>query len=314
MLFFTSNIPLIKRSLRNNGFFAITCKFSHTLIMLKLLTITRSFRRRWLYPLIAIAISLSLVLSSTIATLAIPLPELIFRGVQVIQLSNLSARQEIAIGGQINQELLSKQVKLFRNQDAQNYINQIGQRLAQASDRPNIPYTFQVIDDRNVNAFATMGGFVYIHTGLMAAADNEAELASVIAHEIGHIAGRHAIKQMRQAAIAAGVATAVGADQNKLVQIGVELALNRPKSREAEYEADRLGLGTLIRAGYAPRGAIDFMAKLLKSGSPPTIISTHPATGDRISAMERLLDPSMLNSGYGLDSNSYRATIERILS
>lgn len=282
--------------------------------MLNRFSITRSLRHRWLYPLISITLTLSIVLSSTIATLAIPLPELIFRGVQVIQLSNLSARQEMAIGEQINQELLSKQVKLFRNQDAQNYINQIGQRLAQASDRPNIPYTFQVIDDRNVNAFATMGGFVYIHTGLIAAADNEAELASVMAHEIGHIAGRHAIKQMRQAAIAAGVATAVGADQNKLVQIGVELALNRPKSREAEYEADRMGLGTLIRAGYAPRGAVDFMAKLLKSGSPPTIISTHPATGDRISAMQRLLDPSMLNSGYGLDSNSYRATVERILS
>lgn len=282
--------------------------------MLNRFSITRSLRHRWLYPVISITLTLSIVLSSTIATLAIPLPELIFRGVQVIQLSNLSARQEMAIGEQINQELLSKQVKLFRNQDAQNYINQIGQRLAQASDRPNIPYTFQVIDDRNVNAFATMGGYVYIHTGLIAAADNEAELASVIAHEIGHIAGRHAIKQMRQAAIAAGVATAVGADQNKLVQIGVELALNRPKSREAEYEADRLGLGTMIRAGYAPRGAVDFMAKLLKSGSPPTIISTHPATGDRISAMQRLLDPSMLNSGYGLDSNSYRATVERILS
>jgi predicted Zn-dependent protease len=66
--------------------------------------------------------------------------------------------------------------------------------------------------------------------------------------------------------------------------------------------------------GDAPRGAVDFMAKLLKSGSPPTIISTHPATGDRISAMQRLLDPSMLNSGYGLDSNSYRVTVERILS
>ncbi|MGL5135406.1 MAG: M48 family metallopeptidase [Planktothrix sp.] len=282
--------------------------------MLNRFSITQSLRRRWLYPLISITLSLSIVLSSTIATLAIPLPELIFRGVQIIQLSNLSARQEMAIGEQINQELLSKQVKLFRNQEAQNYINQIGQRLAQASDRPNIPYTFQVIDDRNVNAFATMGGYVYIHTGLIAAADNEAELASVMAHEIGHIAGRHAIKQMRQAAIAAGVATAVGADQNKLVQIGVELALNRPKSREAEYEADRMGLGTLIRAGYAPRGAVDFMAKLLKSGSPPTIISTHPATGDRISAMQQLLEPSMLNSGYGLDSNSYRATVQRILS
>lgn len=282
--------------------------------MLNRLTMTRSLRCRWLYPVISITLTLGIVLSSTIATLAIPIPELILRGVQVIQLSNLSARQEIAIGEQINQQLLSKQVKLFRNQEAQNYINQIGQRLAQASDRPNIPYTFQVVNDRNVNAFATMGGFVYIHTGLIAAADNEAELASVIAHEIGHIAGRHAVKQMRQAAVAAGVATAVGADQNKLVQIGVELALNRPKSREAEYEADRLGLGTMIRAGYAPRGAVDFMAKLLKSGSPPTIISTHPATGDRISAMQRLLDPSMINSGDGLDSNSYRATVERILS
>ncbi|HAN74591.1 MAG TPA: peptidase [Planktothrix sp. UBA8407] len=282
--------------------------------MLKPFTITRHQRSRWLYPLISITLTLSIVLSSTIATLAIPLPELIFRGIQVIQLSNLSARQEVAIGEQINQELLSKQVKLFRNQEAQNYVNQIGQRLAQASDRPNIPYNFQVIDDRNVNAFATMGGFVYVNTGLIAAASNEAELASVMAHEIGHIAGRHAIKQMRQAAVAAGVATAVGADQNKLVQIGVELALNRPKSREAEYEADRMGLATLARAGYAPRGAVDFMTKLLKSGSPPTILSTHPATGDRISAMQRLVDPSQVNSGDGLDSNSYRATVERILS
>lgn len=173
--------------------------------MLKRLTIARSLRRRWLYPVISITLSLSIVLSSTVATLAIPLPELIFRGIQVIQLSNLSARQEIAIGEQINQELLSKQVKLFRNQEAQSYINQIGQRLVQASDRPNIPYTFQVIDDSSVNAFATMGGFVYVNTGLIAAASNEAELASVMAHEIGHIAGRHAIKQMRQAAVAAGV-------------------------------------------------------------------------------------------------------------
>ena len=282
--------------------------------MLKRFTMNRSFRHRWVYFIISITVTLSILFSSTVATWAIPLPELIFRGVQIIQLSNLSARQEVALGEQINEELLSKQVRLFRNPEAQNYINQIGQRLVQASDRPNIPYTFQVIDDRNINAFATMGGFVYVHTGLIAAADNEAELASVIAHEIGHIAGRHAIKQMRQAAVAAGVASAVGVDRNKLVQIGVELALNRPKSREAEYEADRMGLETLIRAGYSPRGAIDFMAKLLKSGSPPTIISTHPATRDRISAMQQLLDPNLFNSGDGLDNNFYRATVERILS
>lgn len=232
----------------------------------------------------------------------------------MIQLSNIGPRQEVALGGQINEQLLTTQVRLYRNLEAQDYINQIGQRLVQNSRRSNIPYTFQVVDDSNVNAFATMGGFVYVNTGLIAAASNEAELASVIAHEIGHIVGRHAIKQMRQTAVAAGVATAVGMDESTLVKIGVELALSRPRSREAEYEADQMGIEMLVRSGYAPRAALDFMAKLLRGGSLPTILSTHPATSARISAMERMIDPSIAEIGDGLDSASYRATVERILS
>ncbi len=271
--------------------------------------------RRWFYPLVSITITLSIVLGSSYSSWAVPLERLIFRGIQVIQLSNIGPRQEVALGGQINEQLLTTQVRLYRNQEAQDYINQIGQRLAQSSRRPNIPYTFQVVDDENVNAFATMGGFVYVNTGLIAAASNEAELASVIAHEIGHIAGRHAIKQMRQTAVAAGVATAVGMDESTLVKIGVELALSRPRSREAEYEADQMGIEMLVRSGYAPRAALDFMAKLLRTGgSLPTILSTHPATSNRIAAMQRMIDPSIAEIGDGLDSASYRATVERILS
>lgn len=275
---------------------------------------SRRFHRHWFYPLVSITITLSIVLGSSYSSWAVPIEKLIFRGIQVIQLVNITPRQEVALGGQINEQLLEKQVRLYQNQDAQGYINQIGQRLALASRRPNIPYTFQVVDDSNVNAFATMGGFVYVNTGLIAAASNEAELASVIAHEIGHIAGRHAIKQMRQTAVAAGVATAVGMDESALVQIGVELALSRPRSREAEYEADQMGIEMLVRSGYAPRAALDFMAKLLKGGSLPAILSTHPATSARISAMERMIDPTIADMGDGLDSASYRATVERILS
>jgi len=79
-----------------------------------------------------------------------------------------------------------------------------------------------------------MGGFVYVNTGLLKLADNEAELASVIGHEIGHIASRHTVKQMQKTAIAGGVATAAGLDRNTAVQIGVDLALRRPHSRQAE--------------------------------------------------------------------------------
>ncbi|NEP44950.1 MAG: M48 family metalloprotease, partial [Okeania sp. SIO2H7] len=169
--------------------------------------------RKLIYPLISVFIATSLTISSVSPSLAFPWRDLILQGIQLIQLSTLSDNQEVQLGKQINNQLIGREVRLYRNRNAQRYINRIGQRLAQASSRPEIPYTFQVVDDDNINAFATMGGFVYINTGLMKAADNEAELASVVAHEIAHIAARHAVKQMRQMAIAQGVATATGLDE-----------------------------------------------------------------------------------------------------
>jgi predicted Zn-dependent protease len=281
--------------------------------MLKSLWLTcRHTCGRGIYLFLSVIVVAGIWVISPEPTQAFSLPELIFRGIQVIQLSNMSDRQEVTVGRQINQQLTNREFRIDRDRATTAYINRIGQRLAEQSDRPNIPYTFQVIDDNNINAFATMGGFVYVNKGLMAAADNEAELASVIAHEIGHISARHSIKQMRQMAIASGVASAAGLDGSRAVQIGVELALRRPHSRQAEYEADQLGLQSMGRSGYAQSGMVDFMKKLLNKPSPPSILSTHPATSDRIAAISEAIDPN-LASGEGLNNAAYKLEMRRLL-
>lgn len=268
--------------------------------------------RRGLYGLLSLVVALFICVGTPQPSHARSWLDLILRGVQIIQLSNVSDRQEVQIGQGINQQLVSREVRLYRNAAINDYVNQIGQRLAAKSSRPDLPYTFQVVDDRGVNAFATMGGYVYVNTGLMAAADNEAQLASVISHEIGHIARRHALKQMRQSAIAQGVASAAGLDRNTAVNIGVELALRRPNSRQDELEADRDGLAMMQTAGYAPIGTVQFMEKLLGSGSPPTFLSTHPATGDRIRLLEQAIDPATARQGDGLDNGAYRAKLRSL--
>ncbi|QMS89658.1 M48 family metallopeptidase [Nostoc edaphicum CCNP1411] len=270
----------------------------------------RMWRRRWFYPLISVVVALSLCLSTPLPGRTLDFLPLILQGVQVLQLSNISDRQETDIGKQINQQILGSQVRLYRNSNVNAYVEQIGRRLAANSDRPNLPYTFQVVEDDAINAFATLGGYVYVHTGLLKAADNEAELASVIAHEIGHIGGKHLVKQMRQKAIASGLATASGLDRNAAVGIGVELALNRPRSRSDEFDADQRGLRTLTRAGYAQSGMVSFMQKLLKKGgSVPTFLSTHPGTSDRINGLKRAINSQPSNGKYGLDNASYKANI-----
>ena len=274
----------------------------------------RRYRRRFLYPLLSLVLTLSIIVGSSQVARAIPWFDLIFQGIQVVQLSNISDRQEVQIGKQINQQLVSREIRVYRNPEINRYINEIGQRLELQSKRPNIPYTFQVVDDKGINAFATMGGFVYINRGLIASADNEAQLASVMAHEIGHIEGRHAIQQMRQTAIARGLATAAGLNSNTLVNIGVELALQRPNGRKDEFQADQLGLETLTQTGYAPSGMVGFMEKLLKKGaSVPSFLSTHPATSERITALQQAINPARANVGEGLDSVAYKNRVRALL-
>jgi beta-barrel assembly-enhancing protease len=270
-------------------------------------------RRRWIYGLISTLVAFGLVIGTPSQSQAIPWFDLILRGIQVIQLSSLSDNQEVSLGRQINDQLLSQEFNLYRNSSISNYVSDIGERLVPYSDRSDIPYTFQVVNDNAVNAFATMGGYVYVTTGLLKASDNEAQLASVIAHEIGHIASRHAVEQMRQRALASGVATAAGLDRNAAVNIGVELAVSRPNSRQDEFEADQRGLSTLTEAGYAPSAMVAFMEKLVRQGSVPTFLSTHPATTDRIEALESQINSTTANQGSGLDNTAYRNRIRELL-
>lgn len=268
--------------------------------------------RQWLYSLLGCLTTLTILITGISSSYSFSLGDILFRGIQIFQISNMSDQQEIQLGSKINQQLINNgDISILNNSAVTAYVNEVGQRLAKQSTRPNLTYTFQVVNDNTINAFATMGGYVYIHTGILKTATNEAELAGVMGHEIGHIAGRHALKQMKQQAINAGLLSVAGLDQNAAVNIGVDLALNRPNSREDELEADRLGLENIRKAGYAPSGMVSFMKKLQQQSggsNVPTFLSTHPATGDRITLLEQSINsqPANTNPTGGLDINSYK--------
>jgi predicted Zn-dependent protease len=268
-----------------------------------------SFLRRGLYGLMATVMAVTIGLATPTPSQA-SIFDLIFQGIRYIQLGNLSDQDEVNLGAQIDRQLKAQGVRVYnRNPGLNTYINDIGQRLAANSDRPNLPYTFQVVDDDSINAFATTGGYVYIQTGLIKAAANESELAGVMAHEIGHITGRHAIGQMRQAALASGVAGALEVDQDTLVNLGVQLALQLPNSREAEYDADRRGFNTLGQAGYDTRGFISFMQKL-EGGSTAEFLSTHPNPGNRVNNLQSMNSQGVYpNNGVGTDASAYQNRI-----
>ena len=270
---------------------------------------------RFLSILFTLSLSLTIFLSNVTATMAVPWTELIFRGIQIIQLNNISDRQEVEIGKQIRQQLISDgRVKLYRDRQLNAYINDIGRRLVPVSGRSDIPYSFEVVDNPQVNAFATMGGFIYLHTGLITTASNEAELAGVVAHEIAHVVAKHSQGQMRQQAITQGLLSAAGLNRTQTVQLGVALALDLPKSREDEYEADRLGLEMLAKAGYAPQAMVDFMKKLQRLGSnTPSILSTHPNSAERVAVLQRMVGNGRGYQGDGTDEREYRYQIRSLL-
>ncbi|MBC6417517.1 MAG: M48 family metalloprotease [Prochloron sp. SP5CPC1] len=264
------------------------------------------------YLLLTLTVALGTVAGTSHPSLAFDWRDLIRPGIQVIELSRLSDKQEIELGSEINQQIVS-QVKLSTNRSINKYVGDIGDRLVPHSTRPNLKFQFQVVEDDAINAFATMGGFVYVNTGLLKAADNEAQVAGVMAHEIGHITGKHAIKQIRQQIIAQGLADAAGVERNQIVQLGVQVGLNLPRSRSHEYNADAQGLDNLVSAGYAPLGMVQFFQKLVSDkGRVPTILSTHPATENRIGNLQNMINkkyPGQEKVGYGLDSAAYRRRI-----
>ena len=268
---------------------------------------TLHIRRSWFYPLLAAASALVFTLATPTASYAFNWFNIFQQGLQVVQLSSMNDRQEVNLGKQIDAQLKSSQISVLYNPAATAYVTEIGQRLVPQSTRPKLPFTFQIVDDDGINAFATMGGFVYVNKGLLKIADNEAQLASVIGHEMGHITGGHSKKQMRETAVAQGVLGVAGLDNSQAVQIGVELALKRPHSRRDEFDADQRGLINLTRAGYSQIEMVNFMKKLLASrSSTPAFLNTHPDTADRITQLNRQIQQAPSANKDGIDPAIYR--------
>lgn len=209
-----------------------------------------------------------------------------------------SPEQDVQLGkeaaGQIEQ-----QVAVINNEHVFGYVNRIASRLVKQPEAGQYPYTFKVVYDKSINAFALPGGPAYVHTGLISAAENEAQIAGVIAHEIAHVALRHGTAQASKANAAqllAGIGGAVlggGSMLGQLAQMGAGLGANSlllKFSRDAESDADLLGARMMAKAGYDPIEMATFFQKLeeeeKKAGrSTPQFLSDHPSPGNRVKAV-----------------------------
>ncbi len=208
------------------------------------------------------------------------------------QLALIGEQGEIAMGREADPQIVA-QMGLYPDDGWQTYIQELGSEMAAVSERPDLPWTFRVIDDPIVNAFALPGGFIYVTRGILTHFNSEAELASVLGHEIGHVTGRHGVEQQSKAQLA-GIGLMVGAavagpQYGDLVNMaGQGLGLLFLKfGRDHEREADDLGLRYMTRDGYLP----DEMPKVFQTlarvsaaqgaGRVPGWLSTHPDPGNR---------------------------------
>ncbi|HKW56886.1 MAG TPA: M48 family metallopeptidase [Candidatus Acidoferrum sp.] len=204
-----------------------------------------------------------------------------------------SIEKEMALGKALAQEV-EKSSKLIDDPVVTEYVNRVGQNLVHNSDA-KVPFTIKVIDSDEINAFALPGGFFYVNSGLILAAHEESELAGVMAHEIAHVAARHGTKNatkgdiMQLASIPAMIFIPYGwAGYGIYEGMNLAIPLTFLKfSRDAEREADYLGLQYMYKAGYDPNSYVTFFERIQadekrRPGSIPKVFSTHPPTPDRI--------------------------------
>jgi predicted Zn-dependent protease len=236
------------------------------------------------------------------------------------QFSLVSVEEEIEIGREANAQV-RKELPEVRDAQAAQYIRAIGQRLARQATGPEYPYSFSMADYREINAFALPGGPVWIHRGVLHAATNESQVAGVLAHEVAHIAQRHAAGQLTKnmmANLGLGLLGAVlgnggGATAAQMAAGFLTNGIFLKFSRDDEREADQVGLQLLRRAGWDGRGMVELFEILQREakrnpGSVELFFSSHPSPQDRISRLRAGLRP-----GGTRDTKQFQAIKARLL-
>ena len=240
------------------------------------------------------------------------------------QLMLVSEDQEIAMGRQADTAVIAT-IGLYPDAAWQRYIQQFGARIAANTERPNLPWTFRVVDDPAVNAFALPGGFVYVTRGLLSHLTSEAELASVVGHEIGHVTARHTAAEMSKQQLI-GLGLAVGSMVNSQVAKYAGTAnqalgiLYLKFSRDDESQADQLGLRYMRRANFDPRQMPEVFRMLDRldaaggGGRLPTWLETHPSPANRIAAITAQIAALPQNfSGTVVNRDSYERLLDGLV-
>lgn len=234
----------------------------------------------------------------------------------------ISRKQEKQIGKQLHAELEKEGLRYVEDGEVQAYVEGIAADIKKRVNRKeNVrDLHVHVVDEPGVvNAMATPGGHVYVFSGLLLDADNQAEVASVVAHEMGHVVGRHSARQMVYAyGYSALASLALGKNPGLLQQIAATVVgqgFMSAHSRSEESEADRLGVHWLSRAGWDPEAAVTFFQKLKEQeGRTPAVaawFSTHPTTSDRIAELREMIRKDNL-SGRELGVEEHQRIVQKL--
>jgi predicted Zn-dependent protease len=239
------------------------------------------------------------------------------------ELMLVSESQEIAMGQQYDSQVVAT-IGLYPDPALQSYIQTLGKRLAATSERPNLPWTFRVVDDPAVNAFAVPGGFVYVTRGILAHMNNEAQLATVVGHEIGHVTARHTAAEMSKEQVAT-LGLVVGSIANKQVAQYAGVAqqalsvLFLKFSRDNENQADELGVRYSSRANFDSREMVNVMKVLdrlsaTEGGRLPEWLSTHPNPGNRVEHISSLISKQQTDfTGATINREGYERKLDGIM-
>lgn len=225
-----------------------------------------------------------------------------------------SQEEEIAIGRQIAGNLLGAS-PLVKDKMLQKYVNNVGRWVASQSERPDLPWHFGVIESNDINAFAAPGGYVFVTRGLYLKLQNEAALAGVLAHEIGHVIRKHHLKILQQSSLMAlggeALSKQVGNNENvqKLIGSGAEV-MARSLDKNAEFEADGIAVVLSARAGYDPFSFPEVLQEIghiaKDDSSVELLFKTHPHPDERLDKLNVAMDEGFDNvKGLTLDKRFY---------